>query len=104
MLVGKQIPTKKGLAGVFNKLTGKHPRAGRVWDRPESHSRVGIQVWDGCPGSSGCILAHLPTFLKLGLFQGRMHQTKLGLDSVWEVKVQRPGLEHPPQGLALQEK
>lgn len=75
---------------------------GRVWDEP---CRVGVQVWDGCPGSSGRILARLPTCLKLGPFQGLMYQKELRIDSgVWEVKVRRASLEHPPQGQARREK
>lgn len=39
------------------------------------------QVWDGCPGSSGRILAHFPAFCKLGQCQGLMHQIELVMDS-----------------------
>lgn len=57
------------------------------------------------PRISGRILARLPIFLKLGSFQGLMHQTELGGLWVWEVKVQRTGRECPTplQDQALQE-
>lgn len=61
-----------------------------------AHSRFGGSVWDRCPGFSGRILAHFPTFLKLGLRQGLMHQLEIRIYSVWEVGVQGAGLEHPP--------
>lgn len=55
---------------------------GRVWDGPWPHRRVEGSGLGELPRILRPYLAHLPTFLKLGLCQGLMHQTEIRIDLV----------------------